>query len=862
MLIKHLVVVACIGIEVEFVRHARAATGYDFDSQETAVLDVGFGFEFEDLFCRRFADLYHGASLADSPGAGKGVGMGTGSGSRGLYFVSRPIRLKLGLKGARVAKRLGLRFTESRNGLAGVTWEHRTSQIRGQSGEPLQSARQIEAPVEWSDQAVNIVARQYLRSRLPGDVPETSIRALIARVVDEICEFGESALKVFADAESADNFQRFLEDIVVTQKASFNSPVWFNCGLWKTYGVVGHDGNWAIDLKSREFRRLENSYERPQVSACFIQSIGDDLNSIFDLVKSEARLFKYGSGSGTNFSNLRSRYELLSGGGTSSGLMSFLEVFDRAAGATKSGGTTRRAAKMVCLDLDHPEIFEFIRWKAKEEAKAQALLKAGFSGGMDGEAYRTVSGQNSNNSVRIPDEFMKALESDGDWSTVERTTGKVVRTFKARELMRAIAESAWICADPGVQFEAAIQRWHTCKVSGPIRASNPCSEFMFLDDTACNLASINLLKFLDEKGRFDVLDFQKSVRALIVAQEILVDLASYPTREIAERSHRFRPLGLGYANLGATLMALGLPYDSDEGRNFAAALTSLMTASAYQVSAELALELGPFEEFPKNRESMLEVMALHRQADQNRAKSFRFETLDRAAALAWDSVQALGKQQGFRNAQVTVLAPTGTIAFMMDCDTTGIEPDFALVKRKSLAGGGNLLIVNRTVGRALRGLGYDEATVARIVSGLESGRESGAADELEALGVRSEHLPVFHCASELWPHAHLKMMAAVQPFLSGAISKTVNVPASATVEDVEATYRLAWELGLKAVAIYRDGSKGAQPLVAIGPNSPAAEISSMSFQAQSERCPVCRHPSVLSGTCWVCPNCGHSISCS
>lgn len=761
-----------------------------------------------------------------------------------------------------MAKRSGLRFTESRNGLAGVTWEHRISQIRGQSGELLNAARQIEAPVAWSDQAVNIVARQYLRSRLPGDVPETSIRAMIARVSDEIREFGERALNVFADSDSAENFQRLLEDVVVSQQASFNSPVWFNCGLWKTYGVVGHDGNWAIDLKSKEFRRLENSYERPQVSACFIQSIGDDLNSIFDLVRSEARLFKYGSGSGTNFSNLRSRFELLSGGGTSSGLMSFLEVFDRAAGATKSGGTTRRAAKMVCLDLDHPEIFDFVRWKAKEEAKAQALLKAGFSGGMDGEAYRTVSGQNSNNSVRIPDEFMGALDSDGEWSTVERTTGKVVRTFKARELMRAISESAWICADPGVQFEAAIQRWHTCKVSGPIRASNPCSEFMFLDDTACNLASINLLKFLDEKGRFDVLGFQKAVRVLIVAQEILVDLASYPTRAIAERSHRFRPLGLGFANLGATLMAMGLPYDSDEGRNFASAVTSVMTATAYQVSADLASELGAFEEFGKNREAMLKVISLHCQADQGRAKSQRFEAIDRAAEAAWKIVDDLGKKQGFRNAQVTVLAPTGTIAFMMDCDTTGIEPDFALVKRKSLAGGGNLLIVNRTVGRALRGLGYDEEAIRRIESGLERDLEVGAAQDLISLGIRSEHLPIFHCASDIRPEAHLKMMAAVQPFLSGAISKTVNLPESASVDDVEATYRLAWELGLKAVAIYRDGSKAAQPMVAIGTNASAGKLSSMSFQAQSERCPVCQHPSVLSGTCWVCPNCGHSISCS
>lgn len=756
----------------------------------------------------------------------------------------------------------GLRFSESRNGLSGVQWERRESQIRGENGEALGAPRQIEAPHFWSDQAVNIVARQYLRPRLPDGSAETSIRSMIDRVVREIRGFAEHQLKLFESSDSAEKFQKALEQIVVSQMASFNSPVWFNCGLWSSYGVVGNDGNWAISLHSLkdrsdrvEIRQLGNSFERPQVSACFIQSIEDDLNSIFDLVKSEARLFKYGSGSGTNFSNLRGRQELLSGGGTSSGLMSFLEVFDCAAGATKSGGTTRRAAKMVCLDLDHPEIFDFIRWKAKEESKAQALVQAGFSGGMDGEAYRTVSGQNSNNSVRIPESFMEALQTDGDWSTFERTTGKVVRTFKARELMRAICESAWICADPGVQYEAAIQKWHTCKQAGPIRASNPCSEFMFLDDTACNLASLNLLKFVDENGQFDVREFQSTVRTLIVAQESLVDLASYPTRSIAQRSHHYRPLGLGYANLGATLMVLGLPYDSEGARAFAASVTSLMTATAYLVSSELAIQLGPFKGYEQNRESMLEVIAQHRAADSGRAKDARFGTIDESAAKTWQAVEDSGRRGGFRNSQVTVLAPTGTIAFMMDCDTTGIEPEFALAKRKTLAGGGSLLIVNRTIGRALRALHYDEPVIKKIESALASAEKV----DLVKLGVRSEHVPIFHCAAEIRPEAHLFMMASVQPFLSGAISKTVNLPSSATVEDVESIFKLGWKLGLKAVAVYRDGSKGAQPLVTTGT---ARGASSTLNQIQQERCPVCRHPSVLSGTCWVCPNCGHSISCS
>ncbi len=740
------------------------------------------------------------------------------------------------------------------SGLDRVSWSNRESRIFDKNGDRLQDVPSVEAPSTWSDQAVNIVVRQYLRKKLPDGKSETSIKELISRVVGAIRDFGEKQLMTFASVDDAKRFEEELTLIIVDQKASFNSPVWFNCGLWFRYGITGNAGNWAWDFKNEKAAALENAYERPQSSACFIQSLDDDLNSIFDLLKKEGRLFKYGSGTGTNFSNLRGRQEAMSGGGTSSGLMSFLEVFDRAAGATKSGGTTRRAAKMVCLDLDHPEILDFIRWKAKEEAKAQALISAGFSAGMDGEAYRTVSGQNSNNSVRVTDGFMNAVKQDAPWSTRARKDGAVIETMKARSLFRAIAESAWLCADPGVQYESAIQRWHTSADTAPIRASNPCSEFMFLDDTACNLASINLMKFVSPSGEFDVGEFRKSIRALIVAQEILVDLASYPSALIAENSHRYRPLGLGYANLGATLMALGIPYDSDEGRAWAASVTALMTGEAYKISAELAETFGAFDGFAKNREAMLGVIDLHiDELDQAHVEvSKQSESIATAARSSWSEAKRLGGKFGYRNAQVTVLAPTGTIAFMMDCDTTGIEPDFALVKLKTLAGGGHLRIVNQSVGRALDKLGYDSATAKTIREKIEAGMPV-----VEA-GVRQEHASVFDCAGDISWEAHLSMMAAVQPFLSGAISKTVNLPHRATVEDVEAVLLRGWELGLKAVAVYRDGSKRAQPLTAANPAKRDQVIS----YSELNRCPVCSYPTVVSGTCWVCPQCGHSIACS
>ncbi|MDH3726041.1 MAG: adenosylcobalamin-dependent ribonucleoside-diphosphate reductase, partial [Myxococcales bacterium] len=660
--------------------------------------------------------------------------------------------------------------------------------------------------------------------------------------------------------------------------------------------------------------QTDTAYEHPQCSACFIQAVNDDLMAIYDLIKNEARLFKYGSGTGTNFSKIRGKQEKLSGGGTSSGLMSFLEVLDRAAGATKSGGTTRRAAKMVCLDMDHPEIVDFIEWKVREEKKARALIEAGYEADFNGDAYHTVSGQNSNNSLRVTDEFMKALETDGEWKTYFRTTGEVCDTYRARDLWRKIAQAAWACADPGVQYDTTINDWHTCPNTDRINASNPCSEYMFLDNSACNLASINLSKFLDEGG-FDVEGYRQAIRVLIIAMDILVDYASYPTRPIAKNSHNYRPLGLGYANLGTLLMQLGIPYDSDEGRTICAALTSILCGHAYATSAEIAAAKGPFAGFQRNRQSMLRVMGKHREAAYrvNEAGGPGITGQDQtacppeliqAAHEDWDLACKLGEMYGYRNSQTTVLAPTGTIGLLMDCDTTGIEPDFALVKFKKLAGGGYFKIVNQSVPNALERLGYTAAQVADIVSyvtgtntftgapnfgrkalldkglterelekaesALRSVFDVGSAlapwvigteayDRLEipsdvynkpgfqllrywgvsdkeigeindvvigrmtvegAPHLRAEHLPVFDCANRcgkigerfIEPMAHVHMMAAAQPFLSGAISKTVNLPADSTVEDVEQIYKEGWKLGLKAIALYRDGSKSSQPL--------------------------------------------------
>ncbi len=786
-----------------------------------------------------------------------------------------------------------------------ISYEKRTSVITNPDGSTVFKMEDVEVPKEWSQLATDIMVSKYFRKAgVPKTGHEASAGQVVHRIAHTLRRAGEELGGYFRSEEEAETFEQELAHMLITQKSAFNSPVWFNCGLSHEYGIEGSGGNWYWDPESGEIKETADSYSHPQCSACFIQSVEDDLMSIFELVKSEARLFKFGSGTGTNFSKIRSKYEKLSGGGTSSGLMSFLEVLDKGAGATKSGGTTRRAAKMVCLDMDHPEIVDFINWKAKEERKARALIASGYPADFNGEAYKTVSGQNSNNSVRITDEFMKAVLDDKEWSTRFRTTGEVHRTYKARELMRMIAQAAWECADPGVQLDTTINDWHTSAVTGRIYASNPCSEYMFLDDSACNLASINVMKFVDENGKFDVEGFRHTVRVFIKAMEIIVDLASYPTKRIAQNSHDYRPLGLGYANLGTLFMVNGIPYDSPEALAIAGAITAILTGHAYRTSAEMAATKGPFPGFEKNREPMLRVMEKHRHAAYRISPEHCPPELFEAACEDWDEAVGWGERFGYRNAQASVIAPTGTIGLLMDCDTTGIEPDFALVKFKKLAGGGYFKIVNQSVPQALRKLGYSETEIHDIVEyiqgtarlrgapwindltlrqkgfreeelrkveallpavfdlpyaftkwtlGEETLRRLGVKPEqyndfnfnlLEALGftkaeieeagnvlcgmmtiegaphLKPEHLPVFDCANKcgnfgkrfIEPMAHVRMIAAAQPFISGAISKTMNLPNEVTVDDIEKLYIESWRLGLKAVALYRDGSKASQPL--------------------------------------------------
>jgi ribonucleoside-diphosphate reductase alpha chain len=799
--------------------------------------------------------------------------------------------------------------TANQNPLDAVVYERRSSIITNPDGTIVFKMEGAEIPSSWSQLATDIVISKYFRKAgIRGDrqVGERSVRQVVERISKTIRKAGEEFTGYFATKADADTFEHELAFLLVNQYGAFNSPVWFNCGLFHEYGIEGSGGNWAWDMNegASNMEMTANAYSRPQCSACFIQTAADDLMGIYELMKSEARLFKYGSGTGSNFSAIRGRQEKLSGGGTSSGLMSFLEVFDRAAGATKSGGTTRRAAKMVCLDMDHPEIVDFITWKSKEEKKAHALIAAGYSSDFNGEAYHTISGQNSNNSVRVTDDFMKAVQAGGKWQTRMRTTGEVCDTYEAKELWTKVAEAAWSCADPGVQYDSTINRWHTCPNSGKINASNPCSEYMFLDDTACNLASVNLTKFLKSDESFDVDGYRQACRVFLMAQEILVDLSSYPTAGIAKNSHDFRPLGLGYANLGSLLMQMGVPYDSDKGRTIAAALTAIMCGKAYATSADIAATKGPFNGYAKNREPMLRVMNMHREAAYDIDRDQCPKELYRAACEDWDSAVKTGELHGYRNAQATVLAPTGTIGLLMDCDTTGVEPDFALVKFKKLAGGGYFKIVNQSVPAALRNLGYTESEMQEIVAyisgtntflaaphvnrrtlkekgltdadlskaetalpgvfdvngsfgswvlGEETYERLGISKEtskrpgfnfLEHLGFRKEeimeanevivgrmtiegapylkpsHYPVFDCANRcgalgqryLAPMSHIKMMAATQPFLSGAISKTVNMPKDATVDEVREVYEEGWKLGLKAVALYRDGCKASQPL--------------------------------------------------
>jgi ribonucleoside-diphosphate reductase alpha chain len=668
-----------------------------------------------------------------------------------------------------------------------VTWEKRSAVIGNEKGETVFEQKDVEIPSTWSQMATNVVVSKYYRGPLGTPRRETSVRQVIGRVCDTIANWGREG-GYFASEQDAQAFQDELTHLVLHQKMSFNSPVWFNVGVPGT---------------------------RPQASACFINSVEDTMESILGLAKTEGMLFKYGSGTGTNLSPLRSSNEQLGGGGTASGPVSFMKGFDAFAGVIKSGGTTRRAAKMVILNVDHPDVEEFVTCKVNEERKAWALIEAGYDSSFTGEAYASVFFQNSNNSVRVTDEFMRAVAEDRDWHLRAVTDqNRVVKTMRARELMRLMAESAWQCGDPGIQYDTTINDWHTSANSGRINASNPCSEYMYLDDSACNLASLNLMKFLNEDGSFDVDSYRHAVHVTITAQEILVGNASYPTERIAKNSEDFRPLGLGYANLGALLMARGVPYDSPEGRDLAACITAVMTGEAYAQSARMAREVGTFNGFAVNRQPMLRVIAKHREAAYNIANDNVEDDLVTAARRAWDEAHELGAKHGYRNGQTTVLAPTGTIGFMMDCDTTGVEPDIALVKYKKLVGGGMLKIVNQTVPLALQRLGYGDTAVAGICAHID------ANDTIEnAPSLRDEDLAVFDCAftpqngtrSIAW-QGHVRMMSAVQPFLSGAISKTVNMPNEATVDEIEQAYIDGWKLGLKALAIYRDGSKRSQPM--------------------------------------------------
>jgi len=693
-----------------------------------------------------------------------------------------------------------------------VEWDLRMAEIKDEKGRVIFQQKDCEIPRAWSQLATNVVVSKYFYGEIDTPERESSVRDLVDRVTRTIADWGRED-GYFATGEDADRFYDELTALCVNQHGSFNSPVWFNVGLYHRRGIVGPANNWRWDEETRAIVRATNAYEYPQASACFIQSVADDMQDIMRVATSEAMLFKYGSGTGTDLSTLRSSKEKLAGGGKPSGPVSFMRVYDAIASVIKSGGKTRRAAKMQTLKIWHPDILEFIECKTKEEKKARTLIEGGYEANFNGEAYSSVLFQNANLSIRVTDSFLRAVEADGEWATRSVTTGRPMDTYPARKLMDAIAEGTWLCGDPGLQYEDTIQRWHTCPNTAPINSSNPCSEYMFIDDSACNLSSINLMKFRRDDGTFDAPAFRAACRIFITAQEILVDHASYPTDRIGLNSHKFRPLGLGYANLGSLLMANGLAYDSDEGRALAASITSIMHGQAYLTSAEHAGQIGPFDGFPLNREPMLRVMEMHRDSVEGIGETAPAGLIAEARDV-WDACLDLGRENGYRNSQVTVLAPTGTIAFMMDCDTTGIEPDIALVKYKQLAGGGMLKIVNRTVPMALRRLGYDEPAIRGVLDYIDE------KDTIEgAPGLLDDHLSVFDCAfappqggRSIHFLGHLRMMAAVQPFLSGAISKTCNVPADATVADIRDTYLEAWKLGLKAVAIYRDGSKGSQPV--------------------------------------------------
>jgi len=806
-------------------------------------------------------------------------------------------------------------------------YDYRTSVIKNPTGEIVFQMDNVEVPKQWSQIATDILAQKYFRKAgVPKEDGTTGRETTVKQVAHRLAHcwrvWGER-YDYFATANDAQIFYDELVYSILNQACVPNSPQWFNTGLHEVYGITGKpQGHYYVDAKDGQLKKSENAYERPQPHACFILSVNDDLvndGGIMDLWVREARIFKYGSGVGTNFSSIRGEGEKLSGGGTSSGLMSFLKIGDRAAGAIKSGGTTRRAAKMVCLDLDHPEIQNFINWKVGEEDKVAALIAAGYPSDYEGEAYRTVSGQNSNNSIRIPNSFFNILDEDGEWELKGRSDGRVMKKVQAKELWDQITYAAWRCADPGTQYDTTINEWHTCPEGGPIRASNPCSEYMFLDNTACNLASVNLRQFFDESNNtFNVAGFEHTCRLWTIVLEISVLMAQFPSKEVAQLSYDYRTLGLGFANLGSMLMVSGIAYDSEEARGIAGAITAIMTGISYKTSAELASFLGAFDKYEENKTHMLRVMRNHRAAAYDAADAYDGieikpqginakycpDYLLKAATKAWDDAVQMGEKYGYRNAQTTVIAPTGTIGLVMDCDTTGVEPDFALVKFKKLSGGGYFKIINQSVPQALRNLKYSEKEIEEIVSYakghasldrspfintkvlLEKGFTTedieklngvlSAAFEigfvfnvytlgeaclqrlgfkpeqyndfewslLEALGfsdeeieaaniyicgtmtvegapyLKDEHLPVFDCANKcgkigerfIHAHGHIRMMGAAQPFLSGAISKTINLPNEATQEEIADSYRMSWELGLKACALYRDGSKLSQPL--------------------------------------------------
>lgn len=757
---------------------------------------------------------------------------------------SKPRSTSRAAKKSKAGLKIDLRnCPEDTNPFDTVGWEIRSAAIKDENGDVLFEQTDCEVPETWTQLATNVVVSKYFYGEPGTSEREKSVRQLVHRVTRTIADWG-IADGYFDSAEDGERFYKELSWLCLHQHGAFNSPVWFNVGLFQEYGVTGAKCTWNYNPQTDVVEQPENPYEYPQGSACFIQSVDDNMEDIMRLASSEAMLFKFGSGTGTDLSTIRSSREKLSGGGTPSGPLSFMRVYDSIAGVIKSGGKTRRAAKMQSLKVTHPDVMDFIECKWKEEQKAHALIREGYESNFNGEAYSSVCFQNANLSVRVTDDFMEAVRDEKNWTTTwvtEKATGEPP-TYKAGDVLNKMAECAWHCGDPGVQYDTTINNWHTCANDGPINASNPCSEYMFLDNTACNLASINLMKYRNEDGTFDVEGFTAACRLFFIAQEILVDHASYPTEPIAKNSHLYRPLGLGYSNLGSFIMTSGAAYDSDEARSICGSITALLHGSANHTSAEMAGVVGPFARYKENAEPMQRVMQMHRDAAYEINEEGP-EYLREAAQELWDKVVELGDRYGYRNAQATVLAPTGTISFMMDCDTTGIEPDIALVKYKQLAGGGMLKIVNQSVEAGLTALGYSEEQVKAINEYVDKN------DTIEgAPFIEEEHLPIFDCAfkpakgtrSISW-RAHVQMMAAAQPFLSGAISKTVNMPSDVTEKDIADAYYWGWELGLKAIAIYRDGSKQSQPLNTKTESDKSAEVEEkIVYKPRRERLPDTR----------------------